>query len=140
MDIIAGEAFGRLSGRVRKFSRRRQSLLEQLNSTVEEMISGYHTVVAYNHETVTVEEFRATADALTKAGIQTDIFSGVMHLVMQGRTSIVIAHRLSTIRDSDLIVVMDQGQIVESGTHGELLVRRGKYYPLYQTQYAGIVT
>ena len=71
-----------LSGQVRKFSRKRQQLLGQLNGTVEEMISGYRTVVAYNHQDRTSEEFCATSDALTKAGIRTDIFSGVMGPVM----------------------------------------------------------
>lgn len=71
-----------LSGRVRKFSRKRQQLLGQLNGTVEEMISGYPTVVAYNHQKITTEEFCTTADSLTKAGIRTDIFSGVMGPVM----------------------------------------------------------
>lgn len=71
-----------LSGKVRKFSRKRQQLLGQLNGTVEEMISGYHTVVAYNHQDITTEEFCKTADSLTKAGIKTDIFSGVMGPVM----------------------------------------------------------
>ena len=63
-----------------------------------------------------------------------------MHKVMENRTSIVIAHRLSTIRDSDLIVVMDRGRIVEEGTYNELLEKKGKYYKLYMTQYAGIAT
>lgn len=71
-----------LSGNVRKFSRKRQMLLGQLNGTVEEMISGYHTVVAYNHQDTTIKEFCATSDALTKAGIRTDVFSGVMGPVM----------------------------------------------------------
>lgn len=71
-----------LSGKVRRFSRRRQMLLGQLNGTVEEMISGYRTVVAYNHQKLTVENFCATADSLTKAGIRTDIFSGVMGPIM----------------------------------------------------------
>lgn len=69
-------------GQVRKFSRKRQQLLGQLNGTAEEMISGYRTVVAYNHQDMTTEEFRDTSDALTKAGIRTDIFSGVMGPVM----------------------------------------------------------
>ena len=63
-----------------------------------------------------------------------------MRLVMKDRTSIIIAHRLSTIRDADLIVVMDQGRIVEQGSHEGLLARRGKYYELYMTQYAGFAT
>ena len=71
-----------LSGRVRKFSRRRQMLLGQLNGTVEEMVSGYRTVVAYNHQNITTDDFCATADSLTKAGIKTDVFSGVMGPVM----------------------------------------------------------
>lgn len=71
-----------LSGKVRKFSRKRQMLLGQLNGMVEEMVSGYHTVVAYNHQESTAGEFCKTADSLTKAGIKTDIFSGVMGPVM----------------------------------------------------------
>ncbi|MGN0312912.1 MAG: ABC transporter ATP-binding protein [Lachnospiraceae bacterium] len=81
-----------LSGQVRKFSRRRQMLLGQLNSTVEEMISGYHTVVAYNHQEAITKEFCDTADDLTKAGIRTDICSGVMGPIMNciGNLSFVI--------------------------------------------------
>ena len=81
-----------LSGRVRKFSRRRQMLLGQLNGTVEEMVSGYRTVVAYNHQDITTDDFCATADSLTKAGIKTDVFSGVMGPVMNciGNTGFVI--------------------------------------------------
>lgn len=71
-----------LSGKVRKFSRKRQMLLGQLNGTVEEMISGYRTVVAYNHQEITTEDFCKTSDSLTKAGIRTDVFSGVMGPIM----------------------------------------------------------
>lgn len=71
-----------LSGRVRKYSRKRQAYLGQLNGTVEEMVSGYHTVVAYQHEDITTENFCSTSDELTKAGIKTDIFSGVMGPIM----------------------------------------------------------
>jgi len=60
-----------------------------------------------------------------------------MHRVMQGRTSFVIAHRLSTIRDADMILVLKDGDIVEQGTHEELLEKKGMYEKLYHSQFAG---
>lgn len=80
-------------------------------------------------------EATSNVDTRTEKAIQ-----DAMQLVMQNRTSIVIAHRLSTIRDADMIVVMDQGKIVESGNHEALLAQKGKYYDLYMTQYAGFAT
>lgn len=59
-----------------------------------------------------------------------------MHNVMQGRTSFVIAHRLSTIRSADLILVLQDGNIVEQGTHDELMAMKGQYETLYNSQFA----
>jgi len=60
---------------------------------------------------------------------------------MHGRTSFIIAHRLSTIRDADLILVMDNGDIVEQGTHEELLKQKGFYSELYLSQFeTGLVS
>ncbi len=59
---------------------------------------------------------------------------------MQGRTSIVIAYRLSTILAADLILVMDRGQLVEQGTHAELLAKDGLYAQLYRTQFRHALT
>ena len=266
-----------LSGRVRRFSRKRQQLLGRLNGTVEEMVAGYRTVAAYNHQDITVADFGATADSLTKAGIKTDIFSGVMGPVMncignigfviiavfggyfsmnglisvgvisafivyakqfsrpineiaqiygQLQTAVAGAERVFAVLDeetedksgvtletgekaavtfqnvcfsyeaetpvirnftltvpngrkvalvgatgsgkttivnllmrfydiasgeiringqdihdvSDLIVVMERGEIAESGSHEELLAKKGIYYELYMTQYAGFAT
>lgn len=82
-----------------------------------------------------LDEATSNVDTRTEKAIQ-----DAMQQVMKNRTSIVIAHRLSTIRDSDLIVVMDQGRIVEQGNHEDLLKKKGKYYDLYMTQYAGFAT
>ncbi|MDF2719868.1 MAG: multidrug transporter ATP-binding protein, partial [Paenibacillus sp.] len=58
-----------------------------------------------------------------------------MKSLMQGRTSFVIAHRLSTIREADQILVINGGEIIERGTHHELLQRQGFYYELYTSQF-----
>lgn len=59
-----------------------------------------------------------------------------MDALMTGRTTFVIAHRLSTVRNSDCIIVMDQGRIIERGTHDELIEKKGKYYQLYTGNFA----
>ena len=88
-----------------------------------------------NPKILILDEATSNVDTRTEKAIQ-----DAMHSIMQGRTSIVIAHRLSTIRDSDLIVVMEHGEIAESGSHEELLAKKGRYYELYMTQYAGFAT
>ncbi|AEE96494.1 ABC transporter ATP-binding protein [Mahella australiensis] len=64
-----------------------------------------------------------------------NLIQNALNRLMKGRTTIIIAHRLSTIMDADIIVVLENGEIVESGTHSELLKRQGIYYSLYNEQY-----
>ena len=71
-----------LAKHVRRFSRERQTLLGKLNGTVEEKISGYRTVVAYNRQDETIEDFSRTSDRLTKTGVKADMLSGIMGPVM----------------------------------------------------------
>jgi ATP-binding cassette subfamily B multidrug efflux pump len=78
-----------------------------------------------------LDEATSSVDTRTEVLIQR-----AMARLLKGRTSFVIAHRLSTIRDADVILVMNQGAIVEQGTHQELLCRRGFYYELYSSQFA----
>ncbi|MDB5012842.1 MAG: transporter, partial [Daejeonella sp.] len=54
--------------------------------------------------------------------------------VMQNKTSILISHRISTIKNADIILVLDEGQIVEQGTHSDLLKQKGAYFELYEKQ------
>jgi len=81
-------------------------------------------------EILIMDEATSSVDTLTEALIQRG-----MERLMEGRTAFVIAHRLSTIRRADRIVVIENGRIVEMGTHAELLRRRGRYYELYTRQF-----
>ena len=63
------------------------------------------------------------------------LLQDAIHTLLEGRTSFVIAHRLSTIRGADIILVIDEGKIIERGTHGELMNRRGHYHKLYTQQF-----
>src|SRR5699024_3717609 len=76
-------------------------------------------------------------EATSSVDTRTEIFiQQAMNHLMEGRTNFVIAHRLSTIQDADLILVMDQGQVIEKGTHTELLKEKGFYAELYNSQFA----
>jgi ATP-binding cassette, subfamily B, bacterial len=77
-----------------------------------------------------MDEATSSVDTLTEALIQQG-----MDNLMRGRTSFVIAHRLSTIKRADRILVIENGQIAEMGTHAELLRERGHYYQLYTQQF-----
>ena len=75
-------------------------------------------------------------EATSSVDTRTEVFiQKAMNRLMEGRTSFVIAHRLSTIKDADLILVMDQGQVIEQGTHSELIEKAGFYADLYNSQF-----
>ncbi|MBN1876420.1 MAG: ABC transporter ATP-binding protein, partial [Anaerolineae bacterium] len=80
-----------------------------------------------------LDEATSSVDTRTEVLIQR-----AMDKLMAGRTSFIIAHRLSTIRNADLILVMNEGDIVEQGTHAELLARGGFYAELYNSQFEGM--
>ena len=73
-----------------------------------------------------LDEATSSIDTRTEALVQ----EGMDHL-MNGRTTFVIAHRLSTIRNSDCIMVLEHGRIIERGTHDQLIEKKGRYYQLY---------
>lgn len=93
-----------------------------------QLISLARAVVA-DPSILILDECSSSVDPITEALIQKGI-----NYILQGRTSLIIAHRLSTIKNVTKIVVIDDGEIVEEGTHQQLLKRKGKYYDLYETQ------
>lgn len=82
-------------------------------------------------DVVILDEATAHLDSGSEAAVQ-----AALDVALTGRTSIVIAHRLSTIRQADSIVVLEQGRVIDQGTHTELLARGGVYAELYRTQFA----
>jgi ATP-binding cassette subfamily B protein len=83
-----------------------------------------------NPRVLILDEATSSVDTRTERQIQQ-----ALEKLLQGRTSFVIAHRLSTIRHADQVLVLEDGQIVERGSHDELLDRRGAYYNLYMRQF-----
>ena len=80
-----------------------------------------------------LDEATSSIDTRTEIRIQK-----AFQTMMEGRTSFIVAHRLSTIRNADVILVMRNGNIVEQGTHSELLDKGGFYAELYNSQFAGV--
>ena len=80
-----------------------------------------------------MDEAISNIDTKTELEIQK-----AFNTLMEGRTTFIVAHRLSTIKNADKILVMNKGNIVEQGTHAELLEKRGFYYNLYNSQFAKV--
>ncbi len=87
-------------------------------------------VILKDPRILVLDEATSSLDSQSEALIQQ-----ALERIMQGRTSLVIAHRLSTVLAADVILVIDRGQLVERGTHVELLARGGLYAQLYETQF-----
>jgi ABC-type multidrug transport system fused ATPase/permease subunit len=111
LDTVVGERGYRLSGG------QRQRL------TIARLLLGRSRVVV-------LDEATASLDSASEAAVQQALTEA-----LSGRTSIVIAHRLSTVRAADVILVVEDGRIVERGTHDQLMARGGRYAELYETQF-----
>ena len=87
--------------------------------------------MARNPNILILDEATSAVDPETESLVQ----SGLENLI-EGRTAIIIAHRLSTIRLVDRILVVSQGELIESGTHAELMASKGMYHNLYELQFS----
>lgn len=101
-------------------------------SSGQRQLIAFARTIATNPKVLVLDEATANIDTETEEAIQT-----ALQQMRKGRTTIAIAHRLSTIQDADQIFVMHEGEIVESGTHQELLSEQGLYYNMYLLQNKG---
>lgn len=99
-------------------------------STGQKQLLSFARAIVANPSIFVLDEATSSIDTETEAKIQKAV-----EKVLEGRTSFVIAHRLSTIKNADRILVVESGEIVEDGSHDELIKRRGKYYRLYHNQF-----
>ena len=99
-------------------------------STGEKQLISFARAILADPRILVLDEATASVDTITEQKIQSAIDT-----IIQGRTSIVIAHRLSTVKNADLILVVQDGRIVEQGRHADLLKAKGYYYRLYTRQY-----
>ncbi|MEW5982385.1 MAG: ABC transporter ATP-binding protein [Acidobacteriota bacterium] len=99
-------------------------------STGQKQLLSFARALAFDPRILVLDEATSSIDTETEMLIR-----DALGVLMRGRTTLAIAHRLSTIQDMDTILVLHHGQLRESGTHQELLARRGIYYRLYQLQY-----
>ena len=137
-EIVAAAKAAHVDSFVRTLPEGYDTMLDEdasnLSSGQKQLLTIARAFLA-NQSILILDEATSNVDTRTEVLIQ-----GAMARLRQGRTSFVIAHRLSTIREADTIIVMDHGHIVEQGSHEDLMVRRGLYFDLYNSQFAGVAT
>ena len=134
-ELLEASKMSKSDDFIDKLPEKYQTLLSESGSNIsqgqQQLLTIARAILA-DPKILILDEATSNVDTRTEKDIQ-----DAMVALMKNRTSLIIAHRLSTIQDADLIIVMDKGTVVESGNHKELLAKHGRYYNLYQTQFAG---
>ena len=137
-EVLEAARAAHVDGFVRTLSDGYATLIDQdatnLSAGQKQLLTIARAFLA-NRSVLILDEATSNVDTRTEVLIQEAMAS-----LRKGRTSFVIAHRLSTIRDANVIVVMDQGRIVEQGSHEVLMAKRGLFFDLYNSQFAGVAT
>ena len=131
-DVIEAAKFVDAHNFIDKLEDKYDSLVTERGSTFssgERQLLTFARTIASKPKILILDEATANIDSETEELIQHSL-----EKMRKGRTTIAIAHRLSTIQDSNSIYVLDKGEIIESGTHDELIARKGNYYKMYQLQ------
>ena len=136
-DCIAAAKLANADGFIRRLPQGYQTNLSEratnLSQGQRQLLSIARAIVA-DPAILILDEATSSVDTRTEIQIQQALLN-----LMEGRTSFVIAHRLSTIRNADMVLVIKDGEIIERGTHTELLEKKGFYYNLYMSQFKGTI-
>lgn len=131
-DVIEAAKFVDAHNFIDKLEDKYDSIVTERGSTFssgERQLLTFARTIASKPKILILDEATANIDSETEELIQNSL-----EKMRKGRTTIAIAHRLSTIQDSNCIYVLDKGEIIESGTHEELIALKGNYYKMYQLQ------
>jgi ATP-binding cassette, subfamily B, multidrug efflux pump len=136
-ECIAAAKLANADGFIRRLPKGYQTELSEragnLSQGQRQLLSIARAIIA-NPAILILDEATSSVDTRTEIQIQQALLN-----LMEGRTSFVIAHRLSTIRNADMVLVIRDGEIIERGTHKELLDSKGFYYNLYMSQFKGTI-
>ncbi|HUV33813.1 MAG TPA: ABC transporter ATP-binding protein [Candidatus Desulfaltia sp.] len=134
-EIMAAARLANADGFIRRLPKGYRTELSERGSNLSQgqrqLLSIARAILA-DPAILVLDEATSSVDTRTERQIQEALLN-----LMKGRTSFVIAHRLSTIRNADLVLVINRGEIIERGTHDELLAAQGFYYHLYMSQFKG---
>ncbi len=136
-DCIAAAKLANADGFIRRLPKGYETDLSEratnLSQGQRQLLSIARAIVA-DPAILILDEATSSVDTRTEIQIQQALLN-----LMEGRTSFVIAHRLSTIRNADIVLVINNGEIIERGNHEQLLVKKGFYYNLYMSQFKGTI-
>jgi ATP-binding cassette subfamily B protein len=136
-DCIAAARLANADGFIRRLPKGYETDLSEratnLSQGQRQLLSIARAIVA-DPAIMILDEATSSVDTRTEVQIQQALLN-----LMEGRTSFVIAHRLSTIRNADMVLVINNGEIIERGNHEELLAKKGFYYNLYMSQFKGTI-
>ncbi|MCK5615673.1 ABC transporter ATP-binding protein [Candidatus Pacearchaeota archaeon] len=134
-EVLAAIRFAQLDKIIENFPKKSNTIVGErgvkLSGGEKQRVSIARAILA-NKRVLVLDEATSALDSRTEHEIQRDLLK-----LLKGRTSIIIAHRLSTIMHSDRIIVLDNGKIVEEGSHDVLLKKKGEYYDLWNLQKGG---
>src|SRR5699024_769503 len=109
-----------------------------LNEAASNISQGQRQLVTIARAFVADSEILILDEATSSVDTRTEVhIQHAMERLLANRTSFVVAHRLSTIRDADNIIVMNHGDVIETGTHDQLMAQKGFYADLYNSQFSG---